>query len=417
MIHAEVTAAGLHVGEEANIVVHLRNDGSRACTNIHFALRLPAQIPALRGNKEFAVVRLEAGTEWTATVKVRPLRAGSWTATSTNFSFRDEVGNGHRVTDFRAALEVSEPVEQPPAPPPKFEIELSTVRIACGEWDAIKGEIVNTGATAITSGRLALWGPFSVDPKGVAVSLGNLPPGEREPFEFHVLARDPGQVVPVHLSAECAGGAGGRIERRVRRTVAVGHLGQHRAGRVQILYLAANPTDTERIRWDAEVRDVRDTLRMGVHRDLFDLQERGALRVRDLTQALLDFSPRIVHLSGHGTDDGRFLAESAGGAGRVLSVPGLAALFKEVSDSVECVIVNACHSARLAEALSEHISYVIGMRSWLGDRSATDFSVAFYQALAAGLAIEPAFGRARAAMALGDERIHGQHVPVLYRGP
>jgi hypothetical protein len=368
----------------------------------------------LRGNKEFAVPRLDAGAEWTATVKVRPLRTGSWTATSTNFSFRDEVGDGHRITDFRAVLEVVAPVELPPAEPPRFEIELSTVRVACGEWDAVKGEIVNNGATAITWGRLGLEGPFSVDPKGTAVSLGHLLPGEREPFEFHVLVREPGRAVPIHLTAVCADGAGGRIERKVRRTVAVGHLGQQLPGSVEILYLAANPTDSERIRWDAELRDVRDALRMGEYRERFVLHERGALRVRDLTQSLLDFSPRIVHLSGHGTDDGQFLAEAAGGEGLVLSIPGLATLFEEVSDTVECVIVNACHSARLAEALAEHISYVIGMRSWLGDRSATDFSVAFYQALAAGLPIEPAFKRGRAAMALGDERLHGRHVPVLY---
>ncbi|MGW3996090.1 CHAT domain-containing protein [Amycolatopsis sp. NPDC004772] len=417
MIRAEITTDGLYAGQDSNIVVHLRNDGPRMCTNIHFALRLPAQIPALRGNKEFSVPRLDAGTEWTTTVKVRPLRAGPWTATSTNFSFRDEVGNGHRITDFAAVLEVSEAVVQPPEEPPKFEIELSTVRVACGEWDAIKGEIVNTGATAITWGRLGLQGPFSVDPKGVAVSLGHLPPAEREPFEFHVLAREPGRAVPVHLTAECANGAGGRVERGVRRTVAVGHVGQQRSGSVEILYLAANPTDTERIRWDAELRDVREALRMGEHRERFVLHERGALRVRDLTQALLDFSPRIVHFSGHGSDDGQFLAEAAGGEGRLLSVPGLAALFEEVSDTVECVIVNACHSARLAEALAQHVGYVIGMRSWLGDRSATDFSVGFYQALAAGLAIEPAFRMARAALAMGDERLHGRNVPVLYRGP
>jgi hypothetical protein len=414
MIRAEITTGGLHVGKDADIVVHLRNDGPKACTNIHFALRLPARIPALRGNKEFAVPRLDPGAEWTATVKVRPLRAGSWTATSTNFSFRDEIGSGHRITDFAAVLEVAEPVVLPPAEPPKFEIELSTVRVACGEWDAVKGEIVNTGATAITEGRLRLQGPFSVDPKGTVVSLGILPAGEREPFEFHILATEPGRAVPVHLTAVCADGAGGLIERKVLRKVAVGHLGQQRPGRVEILYLAANPTDTERIRWDTEVREVREALRMGEHRNRFVLHERGALRVRDLTQALLDFSPRIVHLSGHGTDDGQFLAEAASGEGRVLSVPGLAALFEEVSDTVECVLVNACHSARLAEALAEHISYVIGMRSWLGDQSATDFSVAFYQALAAGLAIEPAFGWGRAAMAMGDERLHGRHVPVLY---
>ncbi len=417
MIRAEVTSGELHVDEDANVVVRLCNDGPKVCTNIHFALRLPAQIPALVGNKEFSVPQLDAGTEWTTTVKVRPLRAGSWAATSSNFSFRDEFGDGHRVSDFRAVLEVAAPVESFPVLPPKFEIELSTVRVVCGAWDSIKGEIVNTGGAAITWGRLALEGPFSLDPRGIDVSLGYLPPGEREPFEFDILAKEPGLAVPVHLTAVCAGGPGGRVERKVRRTITVGHLGEENPGVVEILYLTANPTDTERIHLDRELRDVRDEFRMSKHRERFVLHERGALRVPDLTRALLDFSPRIVHLSGHGTDDGRFLAEAPGGESRTLSVPGLAALFEEVSDTVECVIVNACHSARLAEALAEHIRYVIGMRSWLGDQSATDFSVGFYQALAAGLAIEPAFGRGRAAMALGDERAHGRHVPVLFRGP
>ncbi|WP_290054902.1 CHAT domain-containing protein [Amycolatopsis solani] len=417
MIRAEVTATALHVDEDATIVVRLRNDGLRMCTNIHFVLRLPAQVPALRGNKEFAVPRLEAGAEWTATVKVRPLRPGSWAATSTNFSFRDEFGEGHRITDFEAVLEVAAPVVVPPSAPPNFEIELSTARVACGEWDSIKGEIVNTGAATITWGRLGLEGPFSVDPKGVVVPLGHLPPGEREPFEFHILAREPGRAVPVHLTAVCAGGPGGRIERKVRRTIAVGHLGQEQSGGVEILFLAANPTDSQRVGLEEELRDVRNALRGGVYRDRFVIHERGALRAPDLTQALLDFSPRIVHMSGHGNDDGRFLGQGAGGESRPWSVPGLAAVFEDVSAIVECVIVNACHSAQLAEALAEHISYVIGMRSWVGDESATLFSVGFYQALAAGLPIERAFVKGRNAMALDDERPHSRYVPVLYQKP
>ncbi|WP_410674060.1 CHAT domain-containing protein [Amycolatopsis sp. cmx-4-68] len=378
---------------------------------------MPAQIPALRGNKEFSIARLEPGAEWSTEVRVRPLREGQWEATSTNFSFRDRLGNGHRVTDFKVILDVDAKVETPLVAPPRLEIELATTRLACGEWDSIKGEVLNTGGSAITRGRLILEGPFSMDPRGVAVPLGRVAPGEREPFEFHLLAEKPGRAVPVFLSAVCSDGAGGRVDRRIRRTVTVGPLEPDSSADVRILYLSANPTDTERLDLDIELREVRAALRQGAQRDRFELHERGALRVFDLTQALLDFSPRIVHLSGHATEDGRFLAETAGGTAQVLSIPGLAALFEVVSDTVECVIVNACHSAHLAEALAGPISYVIGMRSWLGDQSAIHFSVAFYQALAAGRSIETAFQLGRAAMALGDEREHGREVPVLFHRP
>ncbi|MEU5260486.1 CHAT domain-containing protein [Amycolatopsis sp. NPDC021455] len=415
MIKAEVLAGRLNVGRPADITVRLTNNGDGTCTNIVFTLRLPPQVPAVRGSRALEAARLAPGESCTAVVRVRPRQAGSWEATSTNFSFRDHRGAAFRVSDFSSPLAVAAAVEDVKVPAPQFDITLSTPVLAHGVWDTLRGSVTNTGPTPISWGRLSLQGPFVMDPTGVSADLGCLQPGESESFAFHVLAREAGREVPVHLSAVCVDGTAQRTENAKKLSVQVGETVTANPDQVRILYLAANPSDAEHLRLAAEVRDIKQTLRLGFERDRFELAEHGALRARDLTQALLDFSPRIVHLSGHGAEDGRFVAETEDGGRRLLSTAGIAALFKEVSDSVECVIVNACYSDDLAQALAEHISYVIGMRSWIGDRSAMDFSVGFYQALVAGRAIEPAFRFGRAAMVAGESNGRGADVPVLFR--
>ena len=51
---------------------------------------------------------------------------------------------------------------------------------------------------------------------------------------------------------------------------------------------------------------------------------------------------------------------------------------------VECVVLNACYSEVQAEAIHQHINHVIGMNRAIGDKAAINFTVAFYDGLAAG---------------------------------
>ncbi|MBB5851101.1 CHAT domain-containing protein [Amycolatopsis umgeniensis] len=414
MITAEVLAGELNAGRATDLTLLLANNGDRVCTNIVFTLRLPPSFSAVRGSKELKVPSLAPGESRSAVVRVRPLRAGSWTA-GASFSYRDFRGVACRVPDFTAPLLVAPAVEEIKVPPPRFEISLATPVLAHGEWDILRGSLTNIGTQPISWGELTLKGPFALDPNRPFVELGSVPPGAKEPFDCHVLAREAGREVPVHISARCTDKAGQRAEISRRFTVQVSHAEKAGPDQIRILYLSANPDSEQRLRLAREVRDIKETLRKGAHRDRFELDDHGALQPRDLTQALLDHKPRIVHFSGHGDEDGRFLAEDAGGGERPLPVAGVAALFAELNETVECVLVNACYSETMAKALSEHIDYVIGMRTWIGDQSAMDFSVGFYQALAAGLEIEPAYGIARASMMAGDVHGRGGEVPVLFR--
>jgi hypothetical protein len=54
-------------------------------------------------------------------------------------------------------------------------------------------------------------------------------------------------------------------------------------------------------------------------------------------------------------------------------------------------ILNACYSEIQAEAIAEHIEWVIGMSDAVGDEAAISFSIGFYQDLEAGKTIEEAY--------------------------
>jgi hypothetical protein len=182
----------------------------------------------------------------------------------------------------------------------------------------------------------------------------------------------------------------------------------------KILILAANPKDTSPLRLDEEVRDIGEGLRRSAKRDQFDLEQRWATRPRDLRRALLEVSPQIVHFSGHGSHHEGLILEDEIGQTKSVSASALAGLFKLFSDQIECVLLNACYSASQAEAISQHVPYVIGTSQAISDRAAIEFAVGFYDALAAGHSVESAykFGCISIQLAGGDESL----TPVLVKG-
>jgi CHAT domain len=158
-----------------------------------------------------------------------------------------------------------------------------------------------------------------------------------------------------------------------------------------ILILVANPKTTTALRLDEEIREIDAGLQRAKKRELFDLKQRWAVRVQDVYQSLLDFKPQIVHFSGHGTgDDGLALEDEAGNV-RLVDTVALAKLFELFAADIECVVLNACYSEVQAEAIVQHIPYVIGMNKAIGDIAAIKFSTGFYSALGAGESVEFAY--------------------------
>ncbi|MFH7025044.1 MAG: CHAT domain-containing protein [Heteroscytonema crispum UTEX LB 1556] len=151
----------------------------------------------------------------------------------------------------------------------------------------------------------------------------------------------------------------------------------------KILVLAANPKQTVRLRVDEEVRDIKEGLLRSRFRDKFELRYEEAVRPRDIRRAVLNFRPNIIHFSGHGDKTDGLLFEDETGNSQFVTGEALAGLFEQFSQQIECVLMNACYSEVQADAIVQHINYVIGMNAPIHDRDAIEFAVGFYDALAA----------------------------------
>ena len=203
---------------------------------------------------------------------------------------------------------------------------------------------------------------------------------------------------------------------------------------IKILILTANPKipDYDPLRLDAEVRRIEEALQRSRYRDRFEIAIKLAVRTIDLTRALLDHRPQIIHFSGHGTGEPQLLTESSvdpeklpntealarpdtaetqivpvpksgvskqglvlendAGKMQLVSTEALAKLFSIFkTGDIECVLLNACYSEIQATAIHQFVDCVIGMSQAIGDKAALQFAEGFYDALGAGSPYDEAF--------------------------
>jgi hypothetical protein len=160
---------------------------------------------------------------------------------------------------------------------------------------------------------------------------------------------------------------------------------------IKILFLAANPKDTDPLRLGEEVRAIKERLRLAELRDQFVVEQEHAVRITDLQGYLLQHRPQIVHFSGHGRQVGEIVLEDAEGWSQPVSPGALKRTFAVLRGNVRCVVLNACYSEAQAKGIAESIDCVVGMGRAIGDESAIAFAAGFYQALGYERNVQEAF--------------------------
>ena len=113
---------------------------------------------------------------------------------------------------------------------------------------------------------------------------------------------------------------------------------------LKILFLAADPSDASRLRLLQELRDIKERLRIAKEPGKFQLEQQESLRVGDITQAIIDVEPRIIHFSGHGTNQGELYFENELGQIQSVEADALAAMFELLVEQVNCVQSFSCKS-------------------------------------------------------------------------
>ncbi len=167
-----------------------------------------------------------------------------------------------------------------------------------------------------------------------------------------------------------------------------------------ILFLAANPTGTDRFALDREARAIQVELERSGFRDRFELVTRWAAEPLDLLRELRRLRPTVIHFSGHGRGGAHgehrpgeappevrpgahgphgphgdapghgLYFQGPDGRPQLVSTSALEETFGAAGASVKLVVLSACYSEVQAEALLSHVDCVVGVGGAVRDDAA-----------------------------------------------
>ncbi|MEA5553292.1 alpha/beta hydrolase [Anabaena cylindrica UHCC 0172] len=161
--------------------------------------------------------------------------------------------------------------------------------------------------------------------------------------------------------------------------------------RCDILILAANPINTQKLQLEKEAELIRERLQENEIGRQYIVKDEATACIEDLSKYLLQYEPIILHFSGHGNSNGEIILNNRQDQAQVVSIETLAELLSTVGGRIECVVLNACFSLEKADAIAEQVSCVIGMDKEIDDESALRFAGGFYRGLGFGRGYYSAF--------------------------
>jgi hypothetical protein len=171
---------------------------------------------------------------------------------------------------------------------------------------------------------------------------------------------------------------------------------EQESAQLSVLFLAANPSGTDPLRLDRELRIIREAIQLGRDRDKFHFEICTAATIHDLRRALLKGRYDVVHISGHGEREGLILEDERGESVQVPKKALAALLRKQATESgLRCVLMNACWSLEFGDPTTTGVPFTIAMDGPISDIGALEFSRGFYDALAAGKDFAAAYAEGR----------------------
>jgi hypothetical protein len=199
-----------------------------------------------------------------------------------------------------------------------------------------------------------------------------------------------------------------------------------------ILFLAANPSTTNRLALDEECAAIERELRMTTHRDEFEFRSKWAVTIDEMMRHLNELQPTIIHFSGHGSgsdpartrasapprdvilpgassNNGGVYLQGEHGAPQLVTDRALTMMIKSAAASARVVVLNACYSDTQADALCSVVDCVVGMTGAIRDDAARWFAVGFYRALGNRRSVGNAVDQAIATLAA--RQLPDEHLP------
>lgn len=169
-----------------------------------------------------------------------------------------------------------------------------------------------------------------------------------------------------------------------------------------ILFLAANPSGTDRRALDREAHAIQVEIERSSGRNCFKFETRWAVDPLDLLREVRKLKPTVVHFSGQTSRDpspALFFQDHAGHP-HAVAPAAFAETLGATGESVKLVVLSACYTSMQADALLEHVDCVVGMNGSIGDDAARCFAIGFYGGLAESESLAAAYRQGCAAIRL-----------------
>jgi hypothetical protein len=186
-----------------------------------------------------------------------------------------------------------------------------------------------------------------------------------------------------------------------------------------VLFLAANPHNTNHLALADECAAVERELRMSAHRDDFEFHSKWAVTVDEMARHLSELAPTVIHFSGHGgpidpaavdmsrehvvprsvADVGGIHLHDERGGSQFVSARELGTVIQSAGARARILVLNACYTDVQADELCAAVDCVVGMTGTIQDAAARSFASSFYRALSNRCSVHAALEQATARLA------------------
>ena len=175
-----------------------------------------------------------------------------------------------------------------------------------------------------------------------------------------------------------------------------------------ILFLSASSDQADTTPFIEAYKDIKNTITESSYRDYFELDQGHRVSLQDLCQYLESERPQIVHFFGHGEKKFLLLEDDTGQI-QDANLGTFASAFKFLNERapekerIQCVVLVACNSKKIAEEVAKYVNFAIGMPCEILADVGRIFAKNFYRYLADGNSIKWSYDYACTATGF-DER-------------
>ncbi|MEM7367866.1 MAG: HEAT repeat domain-containing protein [Bacteroidota bacterium] len=186
---------------------------------------------------------------------------------------------------------------------------------------------------------------------------------------------------------------------------------------IQILFLATQTSHGPSGHQGRVIREIEDSISRSEKSKQLTFTSSWVSDFQDITRALLQNTPDIVHFSTGQCSETALLMLNQQGQEKHIEIEGLCELFQSITHKPTCVLFDVSNSLSLAKRIAQDGLFSVGMDGTISSDGAKSFGQGFYEYLGehAFLDIQGAFDQGKTYMwsLPGKEK----DVPVLFRDP